>query len=138
MGRQRWQAVVAITVLFAGVVIIWLVQPTKREPGIPLVEVKLAAIAEAVAEYHRVFGKLPQTTSGSVDGTALVGGNSRQMEFIRWERDSLGPNGELLDPWSQPFRITLMADEGVVVVSSAGPNRVFGNEDDESHKRPLN
>lgn len=137
MKRRRRKAAIVIVALALSVLLVWAFRPkARRERGVSLVEVRVTTIAELALEYHRVFGEIPQTSSGTVDGAALLGKNPREIKFIVW-KDRLSSQGELLDPWGQPFQIVLNEDGSAVTVRSAGSDGISRNDDDEIYVRQL-
>ena len=63
----------------------------------------------------------------------LRGNNTRHIVFIETpsRRNAMSKQGELLDPWGTPYRFCLTTNAPPVFIS-AGPNHLFGDQDDLS------
>ena len=61
--------------------------------------------------------------------SALEGQNIRQIIFISLNPRCKNTQGEVLDEWGTPLRI-IMADPHNPVIRSAGPDKIWGTQDD--------
>jgi hypothetical protein len=105
------------------------------EPAQLSMALKAGAAAEAsqvytgCQSYMAEYGALPQTSENYRLIKILCGDNPRKIEFISLKPRQLSPNGEDIDPWKTPFRITFDPDFKIHVIS-AGPDKIFGTPDD--------
>jgi hypothetical protein len=86
---------------------------------------RIAMVHHGVLSYCRTYGRLPQGDSKAIC-RQLMGDNPNHCVFVDTSKQK---DGELLDPWGTPFRITVDVS-GVVEVRSAGQNKKFGDDDD--------
>jgi hypothetical protein len=90
---------------------------------------QIIQICTACQNYATEYGTLPPTSENYRLIKILSGDNPRGIPFITLRPSDLSPNGEMIDPWKTPFRITFDPDSKVHVVS-AGPDKIFGTPDD--------
>lgn len=86
-------------------------------------------IAHAIAGYHNNIGEYPAQRNSDIF-LALTGKNKKKLSFLAWKKRRLNEAGEMLDMWGSPFRITINSG-GNIMIHSAGPNLLFGDDDDE-------
>jgi len=79
--------------------------------------------------YETEYGTLPPTLENHRLIKILCGDNPHKIEFLSLKPSDISPNGEMIDPWGTPFRITFDSDSKVLVIS-AGPDKIFGTPDD--------
>jgi hypothetical protein len=79
--------------------------------------------------YYAEYGSLPEVSENGRLMKILGGENPRAIGFINLQSGQLNANGEMIDPWRTPFRITFDPDSKVHVIS-AGPDKIFGTPDD--------
>jgi hypothetical protein len=88
---------------------------------------------EAVLEVYRTdFGSYPPLANAAIV-KALSGSNSAKKEYYFFREHQLNGKGELLDPWGSPYQFS-MGQYGPTIIS-AGKNRRWGDDDDESNVR---
>lgn len=86
-------------------------------------------IMTACQNYQIEYGALPQASENSRLVAILCGDNPRKIECFAPSRNDLNPNHEVIDFWKTPFRITFRPDSKIEVIS-AGPDKIFGTQDD--------
>jgi len=86
-------------------------------------------IFTACQAYKIEYGTLPQVSENNRLKEILCGDNPRKMEFLTFRPNDVSSNGEMIDPWGTPFRITFDPDSKIHVIS-AGPDKIFGTPDD--------
>lgn len=91
------------------------------------------SLAAALKAYDTEYNTLPTGTQPTII-RALCGDNLRQIVFLEISEDARGTNGEFLDPWRTPYRITHYGSNDVVI-TSAGPDGRFDDEDDITNKQ---
>lgn len=79
--------------------------------------------------YKTEYGALPKTSENYRLIKILCGDNPKQIAFVYLKQWELNPNGEMIDPWGTPFRITFDPDSKIHIIS-AGPDKIFGTPDD--------
>ena len=89
----------------------------------------VAQIYTACQAFRTEYGGLPESPENCRLKKILGGDNPRGIEFLFTRPTDLNPNGEMIDPWGTPFRITFDPDSKVHVIS-AGPDKIFGTADD--------
>jgi hypothetical protein len=89
-----------------------------------------ANLLAAITNYANTYGSLPQGKVAAIFAS-LNGENSNKIVFLSLGATRVNTAGEFVDPWRTPFRI-LITNQNVVVISSAGQNRSFGDGDDLS------
>jgi len=87
----------------------------------------------ACRAYLTEYGQLPPTSENYRLMKILTTENPRAITFINVKPTDLTPNGDLIDPWGTPYRITFDSDAKVHVIS-AGSDKVFGTPDDVTNK----
>lgn len=95
-------------------------------------------IETACLAYMTEYGALPSTSENYrlikiLKGESKMEGNPRAIAFLTVKPEDLTTNGELIDPWKIPYRITFDANSKVHVLS-AGPDKVFGTPDDMTNQ----
>ena len=90
-----------------------------------------AQIASACENYLAVYGKLPEPLENQKFFAVLAGQNTNDTVFFTPDASDLNSDGELVDPWGTPFKITADA-KGNLTIISAGPDRKFQTKDDIS------
>jgi type II secretory pathway pseudopilin PulG len=86
-------------------------------------------IYTACLAYKTEYGTLPENSENYRLIKILCGDNPRKIEFLSLIPRDVNPNGEMIDQWGTPFRITFDSDAKIHVVS-AGPDKIFGTPDD--------
>ena len=82
----------------------------------------------AIVQYHNEYGSYPIGYQAEII-RCLLGDNSRKIQFLSLNANELNPDGDFVDPWQTPYQIKML--EGTnLVISSAGPNKEFGDKDD--------
>jgi len=90
-------------------------------------------IEAACQAYLTEYGQLPPTSENYRLMKILTTDNPRAIPLINVKPTDLTPNGDLIDPWGTPYRITFDSDSKVHVIS-AGPDKVFGTHDDVTNQ----
>ena len=130
--KESWLSyvVVCLTLIF---VLGLLFAPLATDRGTPAREVRARSLAAqletACFAYLTEYGTLPPTSENYRLIKILSEDNPRKIVFLNLRPIDLSPNGELLDPWGTPYRITFDSNSKVHMVS-AGPDKVFGTPDD--------
>ena len=58
---------------------------------------------------------------------ALMGKNEKKVLILAIRQSDLNDRGEIVDPWDTPYRLYFSGDQ--VLIRSAGPNRVWEDDD---------
>ena len=101
----------------------------KWEKGKPAsVENEMTNLVVCLASYHAIFGSFPTGSNARVM-SALCGENPRKMLL-----DPIGPRrrartNEALDIWQTAYEFRFESNS-MIIVSSAGKNGRFGDDDD--------
>jgi hypothetical protein len=90
---------------------------------------EISQITTACENYKNEYFVLPDSTENYRLTKVLCGDNPRKIAFLTPGPSDMNANGELIDPWGTPFRITFDAKSGPHAVS-AGPDKIFGTKDD--------
>lgn len=122
-GRLVFAAVAVLTVL--GFAMSAFVGGESDGPKVKVMD-DLNAI-QAELKRHQQEKGMPVTGSTREILRTLFGEGKGQAGTIAATR--LTPDGDLLDPWGHPYRITSF--EGFSLIRSAGPNGIFDDGDDE-------
>ena len=128
MKAKYWVALVSGLI---GVVLAGLLFPAKTHPELhaPTAHshVEVMCLSCALKAYRVEYGAWPTGDQALIVKT-LTGNNPQKITFMKVLVKSLNQKGEFVDPWSTPYAISFSNDEPRV--SSAGPNRQFGDQDD--------
>ena len=89
---------------------------------------EISDIAAGLKKYKTVYQVYPSGNKSSV-WKQLAGDNPQKIIFTEIRADTINTNGEFLDPWETPYGINFLSTNSFVI-SSAGPNKKFGNADD--------
>jgi hypothetical protein len=81
-----------------------------------------------IGNYKYEFGSYPTGDCAQVF-KQLFGDNSKKIEFLRPQNTSAKQAGEFLDPWGRPYSIVFSSTNSFVI-SSAGKDKIFGDQDD--------
>ena len=90
-------------------------------------------VQNACFTYLMEYNRFPPLENKRL-AAALLGENSRKMVFITLPKKGLNAEGEIVDRWGTPLKITFKANTDVQVIS-AGPDREFGTADDIFSKK---
>ena len=90
-------------------------------------------IEAACVAYKAKNGTLPPSSENYRLVQILKQDNPQGTSFMGNSPYSLNANGEIVDPWGTPFRITFGPDSKVHA-SSAGPDKIFGTPDDVTNQ----
>lgn len=85
-------------------------------------------LADAIASYATVFQSYPTGENAAVI-KALAGENPQHVKFLNLETNSTNRDGQLVDLWNTPYKISFNSTNSFTIVS-AGENRLFGDADD--------
>jgi type II secretory pathway pseudopilin PulG len=82
-------------------------------------------IALALDGFARENGDYPKGTPGEIcrmlRGETVNGQNPKKLDYIEAQPHELNALGEFVDPWGQPYRMSV---NGATHVYSYGPNRI--------------
>lgn len=87
-------------------------------------------IQTALRSYHQEYETYPSGSPAEI-ASSLFGGNSRKLILLDPSVFITDMNGQILDYWKNPFKITVV-EAYTPKVYSAGKDRIFGNTDDIS------
>jgi len=87
----------------------------------------------ACMAYMSVYGALPSTSENYRLVKILCEDNPRKIAFLAVKQPDINPNGDLIDSWGTPSRITFESDSKVGAIS-AGPDKIFGTPDDITNR----
>ena len=134
--RDTWIPYVAICLVLIFTLGI-LFAPMAADHGVPApitrVEAMASQLKAACLGYMAEYGALPSTSENYRLIKILKTDNPRSITFLNLKPSDLNANGELIDSWGTPYRITFDSDSKVHVVS-AGPDKIFGTPDDVPDK----
>jgi len=86
-------------------------------------------IRNACLAYAMEYDRLPPDSDNKRLTAALTGDNARHVVFLSLSKNQLNANGEMIDRWGTPLKITFQGTSGIQV-TSAGSDKVFGTADD--------
>lgn len=96
-----------------------------------IASLQIHALHQSIRAFENEYGMSPNggnaatitllTTPTNMQGHSVV--------FLILDKSSLNQKGEMVDPWGTPYRIDAR-DKGQLEIQSAGPNKVFGDNDD--------
>jgi len=111
--------------------------PAISDHGIPASSARAQAVVSlietACMAYKIEYGAFPSTSENYRLVKILTTDNPRGIAFINVKSSDLTPNGDLIDPWKTPVRITFDSNSKVHA-ASAGPDKVFGTPDDVTNQ----
>jgi len=140
--KETWlpYVIVCFVLIFALGIISVRVARDDLKAGIGAVAVQKDKVASlekqieaACQAYKAKHGKLPASSENYQLVQILKQDNPQVMSFTNDNPNSLNSNGELVDSWGTPFRITFGPDSKVHA-ASAGPDKVFGTPDDVTNQ----
>ena len=98
---------------------------------------KAAALEYALGRYHSEFKSYPTGTHKEIV-ESLFGKNSRNRPYLNPHIAAFrNEQGEIVDDWGTPLRIDLFGEEQPPRALSAGPNKLFGDDDDITSARAF-
>ncbi|MFC1849252.1 type II secretion system protein GspG [candidate division CSSED10-310 bacterium] len=110
----------------------WYYYPRPHVETISTVEVELSSLVAATWLYYQDYTPGP-AEEGLVE--KLCGQNPQKRRYIEWDHRRMNKKGDLLDPWGNPYQITITKN-GDIRARSAGSNGTFGDDDDKTrHKK---
>lgn len=83
----------------------------------------------AFRAYKEEYGSYPSGSPREIV-SALTGNNSRSIEFIILQDRDRNQAGDPIDFWKTPFRFVRISESEPPQLTSAGPDRTFGTQDD--------
>ncbi|MBI3851981.1 MAG: hypothetical protein HY298_17120 [Verrucomicrobia bacterium] len=95
---------------------------------------EMISFLAAMTNYANTYGTLPKGNAATVFAS-LSGENPNKIVFLAVGAKQINSAGQFVDSWGTPFQI-LMTNQNVVVISSAGQNRAFGDADDITFAQP--
>lgn len=105
----------------------------RNRPTIPLARTDIQNLDAALSQYYAVAGEYPSGTKVEIF-KKLLGENARGIKFFSVNPKSVNSSGEFTDPWKTPYEMNIVQTN--YTIRSAGPNRIFGDEDDITNSRP--
>ena len=131
MSTQEWIVVgLAATLVVGFLFFVGALRLPHREPGVPRVRAEMRCIQVVSLAYRNEFGRWPTGDSAEVF-KALHGDNPRTIKFLEPTGDEVA---SMRDPWGTPYRVAIVPNN-TIVVSSAGRNRAWGDDDDHEMRR---
>jgi Type II secretion system (T2SS), protein G len=95
-------------------------------------KVEIQMFLQAMETYQLVYGTYPSGSASNII-RCLKGDNSEKLCVLAMK--SSRTNGEILDVWGTPYKISV-GPTNQVSIRSAGKNRVFGDKDDLEEHNP--
>jgi len=86
-------------------------------------------IRSACLNYAVEYNRLPPDSDNKRLTVALTGDNARHIQFLWLTQNETNADGEMIDQWGTPLKVTFYDTSGIQV-ASAGPDKVFGTSDD--------
>ena len=83
----------------------------------------------ACRAYNAEYGHYPMGKPAGIV-VALTGKNLRSIVFLKLRERDVNQAGELIDYWKTPFRFERVSDGEPLQLTSAGPDKTFGTQDD--------
>ena len=77
-------------------------------------------------QYKEFTGAYPVGSNLSIT-KAMMGHSDKKVLILSIRQSDLNDKGEIVDPWNTPFRFYFSGNE--VLIRSAGPNRVWEDDD---------
>jgi len=103
--------------------------PNSRGMRAARTRIELAQIYTGILAYETEYGGQPETSSNRALVQILEGKNPRNIPFVIFNHWELNSNGEAIDGWGTPIRISFRDSENPLV-QSAGPDRLWSTPDD--------
>ena len=129
-AKKRFWTIYGVLVLFIVLAFLVSISGGGRGHASPAAAVIMESqISEACASYRIEYFRPPPTSENYRLMQILKGDNLRKKVFLTLNSQDVSPNGEAIDSWGTPFRITFDYDCNVHVLS-AGPDKIFGTPDD--------
>lgn len=128
MRLKQWFKIVGgvIGAVFLGLLLLPHINHSGCSPE-AYARVEVSQLSCALKTYRTEFGAWPTGNQARLMKT-LLGDNSQKITFYDVPLKSLNQRSEFVDPWGVPFLISFSNDEPQV--TSAGPNKQFGDKDD--------
>jgi len=127
---------VVTALLIAGLILLSVAVPSPPYPCSKaqlirmMAGLELTVASEAAIEYLHKFGKLP-TNARELGSAILFVQPPGQPEYDWIKKDT----HEAIDPWGTPLSIQISSTD--FCITSAGPDKIFGTNDDIVEKRDL-
>ena len=114
--------------------IVWSLMSPLRGPRkagrIALCKSEITALLAAANKYEADYGSYPPGSAAEII-RSLLGNNPHKIAFLYLNTNRLKSDGIYLDPWGTPYQIHIEFETNFIV-RSAGINKQFGDEDDET------
>ena len=102
------------------------------EERVPAIKQEITSLAVAMQQFRATYGAYPRGNNADIAGQ-LLGNNPKKIVFYEPSAKYIIPSGEIVDPWGSPFQIETIGDQ--LEIRSAGPDRIFGNADNQAIKK---
>jgi hypothetical protein len=120
-----WLLMALLTIAVASISVF----PNHVPPGkVPRALVTMSSLEIACKAYQAEYALLPTGDNATIT-KGLRGANPRNIVFIYLEDRDVNLAGEVIDPWGTPYKFELQ-DGKPPSIRSAGPDHIFGDEDD--------
>jgi len=108
----------------------------KKAGRVAVTQAMIRNFDAALRAYRAEYGKYPSGGLKEVE-SALRGNNPHGTIFMELLASDLNQAGEQVDPWNTPFRLVPARDATPPQLISAGPDKVFGTQDDITFNKPA-
>jgi hypothetical protein len=129
--RQKWQYAVLGTISLVAVICLFVFH--HRPPDLHKIKTvdQLNRIRAAILNYEATYSGPPATTDNAPLMRILERDNPQKTIFIVFNHGERNKQGEAIDAWGTPVRISL-DDPANPQVQSAGPDKIWDTKDDIS------
>jgi hypothetical protein len=93
-------------------------------------------VRDAIMIYMGQFGEPPKGENLEI-AAALRGSNSTHVDFLPGREAWFDKSGRLIDTWGTALEITIVSNNTIVDLRSAGPNKKLGDKDDLYYRLPM-
>lgn len=137
MGKLERQISRGIVTGFLFCFLLWLIaeillpvnpRPSKKQLQRIRCQSEISEIATGFEKYKTTYQDYPSGNKFTL-WKQLSGDNPQKIIFASIKASSINTNGDFVDPWETPFAINFPSTNSFVI-SSAGPDKIFGNADD--------
>jgi Type II secretion system (T2SS), protein G len=119
----------ALVALLLAAAVLWPpINSSPRKSPVAQAMWTLARLETGCKGYRLAYESFPAGDNAAI-ARALSGANPRKANFLNFTSQDLNTSGEVIDPWGTPYKFELQ-DGKPPSIRSAGPDRIFGDEDD--------